>query len=146
VLFPRFEARVEPDTFLLGFDLTEDQARGAEPGDPGWFFVLKERPGDPRFGLDVERTGLLQVWSDLAWSDVLVTPPNGTATHLTLRPGGPTPVLDPLGPDDGEKEDQRLEDTKLSWRPGIGSADVAYLLFQSPVLMAVHAKEMLRDA
>ena len=25
--------------------------------DPGWFFVIKERPGEPRFGLDIERDG-----------------------------------------------------------------------------------------
>ena len=37
---------------FFGFDLKEEDARGGTgaPGDddPGWFFVLKERPGDPR--------------------------------------------------------------------------------------------------
>jgi hypothetical protein len=48
---PLYEAKVEPDIYLLGFDLTADEARGGD-GDAGWFFVLKERPGDPRFGVD----------------------------------------------------------------------------------------------
>ena len=56
---PILHARLEPDITLVGFDLSQEQARGRRPrerGDgpvaPGWFFVLMERPGEPRFGLD----------------------------------------------------------------------------------------------
>jgi hypothetical protein len=31
------------------------------------------------------------------------------------------------------------------WYSGLSSADIAYMLFQAPVLMAVHAQEMLPD-
>ena len=27
--------------------------------DPGWFFVIKERPGEPRFGLDIDKRNVL---------------------------------------------------------------------------------------
>jgi hypothetical protein len=52
---PIFKAEIEPDLRFLGFDLTKTTAKGnADPAanDPGWFFVIQERPGEPRFGLD----------------------------------------------------------------------------------------------
>ena len=49
---------------------------------------------------------------------------------------------DPAG--DQEKRDQHVEDLSLPlWHAGLSSADIAYVLFQAPVLMAVHAEEML---
>lgn len=154
VRMPLFDAKVEPDIYFFGFDLTEDEARGGTglPGDdrPGWFFVLKERPGDPRFGLDIERDGLLQVWNDLAWPDVL-PPPNGTAstgpTYIRLDAGTPTLTLtEPTDPLDAEKHPQWTEDKALSWNGALNSADVAYILYQAPVLVAIHGREMLRHA
>ena len=47
---------------------------------------------------------------------------------------------------DAEKVDQYGEDRALTWNPQLNSADVAYILYQSPVLVAVHAREMLRHA
>ena len=56
MLTPLYEAKVDPDIYFFGFDLTVEKAKGGtgeNPGDdPGWFFVIKERPGEPRFGLD----------------------------------------------------------------------------------------------
>src|SRR4030095_14285584 len=61
IKFPLFKADIDPDITLFGFDLTPDIARGIRienPGEstagknPGWFFVLKERPGQVNFGLD----------------------------------------------------------------------------------------------
>src|SRR5204863_1713128 len=51
---PLFEAKVDPDIYFFGFDLTSLQVKGGTQGDQdaGWFFVIKERPGEPRFGLD----------------------------------------------------------------------------------------------
>ena len=61
VKMPLYEARVFPDIAFFGFDLTVDEARGgneSKPDDPpGWFFCIKERPGEPRFGFDVDRSG-----------------------------------------------------------------------------------------
>jgi len=45
---------------------------------------------------------------------------------------------------DVEKQGQHEDDTWIPvWQAGLSSADIAYVLFQAPVLMAVHAQEML---
>jgi hypothetical protein len=51
-LYPVFRGDLEPDLVFFGFSLTAAQARGGG-ADPGWFFVLQQQPGEPRFGLDV---------------------------------------------------------------------------------------------
>jgi hypothetical protein len=150
VRMPLYDAKIEPDIYFFGFDLTEEEARGGtgEPGndDPGWFFVIKERPGDPRFGLDISREGALEVWNDLSWPDVQPNA-NGT-TPLYIRLDANTPRLtltQPTGDDVAEKTDQFNEDKVLIWDRQINSADLAYILYQAPVLVAVHAREMLGD-
>jgi hypothetical protein len=45
---PVFQAVLTGDVAFYGFELTPDEARGAN-GDPGWFFVLQEHPSEPRF-------------------------------------------------------------------------------------------------
>ena len=42
---PVFNALIGPDVAFYGFDLTVNDARGV----PGWFFVLAEQPGEPKF-------------------------------------------------------------------------------------------------
>jgi hypothetical protein len=140
---PLYEARVDPDIAFIGFDLTAAVALGGsgeQPGDdPGWFFVIKERPGEPRFGFDVSRDGALEVWNDLAWPDVLPT-----GELVPVGAGAPAPALSAPSPqDEQEKLDQHAEDVHVQWGPGMTAADAAYVLFQAPVLVAVHAAEML---
>jgi hypothetical protein len=43
---PVFYGLMKPDVAFYGFELTADQVRG----DPGWYFVLQEQPGEPKFG------------------------------------------------------------------------------------------------
>jgi hypothetical protein len=140
---PLYEARVDPDIAFIGFDLTAPVARGGTgehpDDDPGWFFVIKERPGEPRFGFDVSRDAPLEVWNDLAWPDVL---PAGEL--VPVGAGAPEPTLGtPSAQDEQEKIDQHSEDVRVRWGPGMTAADAAYVLFQAPVLVAVHAAEML---
>jgi hypothetical protein len=144
VRMPLYEAKVEPDVYLLGFDLDADEARGHPPDDAGWFFVIKERPGDPRFGVDVEVAANpppVEVWNDLTW-DAVDPHQHGFIefdqdTHVALA------AFDG-SEDDPEKKQQRTEDDSLPlWYSGLSSADIAYILFQAPVLVAVHAQEML---
>jgi hypothetical protein len=142
---PLYGAKVMPDISFFGFDLTVPAAKGGTGehagDDPGWFFVIKERPGEPRFGLDVERpAGMpLVTWNDLAWNDVLVS--DGT---LKLEAAMPARVLEAPGIDEPQPEkDQHAEDVSVPWNASTNAADVAYVLFQVPVLVAVHAAEML---
>ena len=164
---PLYEAKVDPDIYFFGFDLTVCKAKGgtgksdlpvdarcASEGvtwdDAGWFFVIKERPGEPRFGLDVadpgagnvDAQGRIEVWNDLSWSDVKPAVAEGGF----LRVNGQTQTIrasQPLEPDDDEKKDQHEEDQQIVWSKDMSSAELAYVLYQVPVLVAVHATEML---
>jgi hypothetical protein len=117
---PLFRGRIDPDITFLGFDLSEDAARGVGT-DPGWFFVLQEQPTAPRFGLDDDRKGALDTWNDLAWTDV----PTEPGTHLALS-STPPPVGSPGG---------------LTW--GFNAAHMAAVLRQRPVRIAIHARRLL---
>jgi hypothetical protein len=141
---PLYEAKVHPDISFLGFDLTAKEAKGGSgrnnDSPPGWFFVIKERPGEPRFGLDIERSGPLNVWNDLAWPDVL---PAGSR-FLQIGQQNPPPLTEPLaGSENEEKIEQWNDDKGLSWSANMNAAELAYVLYQVPVLVAVHASEML---
>jgi hypothetical protein len=142
ILLPLYEAKVEPDIYLLGFDLTAAKAKGGGPGgDPGWFFVIKERPGDPRFGLDAGPAVDVETWNDLSWPNV--DPQNRGFIELDTATVQ-VPLVGLNSTEDQEKETQHDEDAALPlWHAGLSSADIAYILFQAPVLLAVHAQEML---
>jgi len=146
VLMPLYEAKVDPDIYFFGFDLTAPDAKGgtgANPGDdPGWFFVIKERPGEPRFGLDIAQQPQLNVWNDLSWQDVQPGPA-GSNIEISTTPDE-FDLVHPTGVN-SEKEPQFLEDESIAWSHNINSAELAYILFQAPVLVAVHASEMLKD-
>ena len=144
VLTPLYEAKVDPDIYFFGFDLTVDKAKGGTgenpADDPGWFFVIKERPGEPRFGLDNENTTPIQVWNDLSWPALQPKPPGANieiaTTPVTLSVSNP-------GSTD-EKHPQYLNDKDIHWnRSQMSSAELAYIFFQAPVLVGVHASEML---
>jgi hypothetical protein len=51
-------------------------------------------------------------------------------------------ALAPLGPDAAEKTEQRADDLKVVGAP-VSAARWAYILYQAPVIVAVHAAEML---
>ncbi len=144
---PLYEAKADPDITFLGFDLTAEEAQGGtgEDGDddPGWFFVIKERPGEPRFGLDLEEADGLVTWSDLAWPAVS----DGIEPFLDV--GGGIDALTLTAPDPnnaGEYElTQHPEDVQITWGPAMNAAEIAYVLYQVPVLVAVHAREMLPE-
>jgi hypothetical protein len=143
---PLYEAKVDPDITFIGFDLTAKEVKGGSGRGtdiaPGWFFIIKERPGEPRFGLDIARDGDLNVWNDLAWPDVTAE----ADTFLQIRPGGPSLTLtEPVTADVQEKRVQWQEDRGLSWTPDTNAAELAYILYQVPVLVAVHGSEMLPD-
>ena len=144
---PLYEAKVDPDIYFFGFDLTAIEARGgtgesnSDIDKPGWFFCIKERPGEPRFGLDIDQDATPNVWNDLSWADVLPGAPAGSFIQIN---NATTPIaLRPLDISDHEKEEQRADDDHVSWNKDMNAAEVAYILYQVPVLVAVHASEML---
>ncbi len=144
---PLYEAKVDPDIYFFGFDLTAEKAIGGTgenpTDDPGWFFVIKERPGEPRFGLDIDQEPdqpppTVYVWNDLSWEHL--QPTNGF-----LEIDKTITLTNPQGtPDFAEKKDQYANDLAVKFNPDTNAADLAYILFQVPVLVAVHASEMLR--
>ena len=72
---PLYEAKADPDIYFFGFDLTIDAGQGRRRDRPerrsGWFFVIKERPGEPRFGLELEPSSATRVFDQLTWDDAL---------------------------------------------------------------------------
>ncbi len=129
VKFPLYKAEISPDIKFFGFDLTLEQARGTEPSsgftdDLGWFFILQEIPGEPRFGMDLEfDPGVDGVsWDDLSWKSF-------GNTEIQMITAGVHPTFNPS------------DNTPDKW--GTNSANMAYILFQKPSMVAVHAREML---
>ena len=83
--FPLFRAEIDPDLRFFGFDLTLEKAKGTSdsndfPDDKrGWFFVIQEVPGEPRFGMDIAyeptrdtdndpANDPKDTWNNLAWN------------------------------------------------------------------------------
>ncbi len=128
VRFPLYKADIAPDIKFFGFDLTIDETRGTvkTPGftdNLGWFFIIQEIPGEPRFGMDISfnqgSDGLS--WDDLAWTNF---DPGMKFITENVKPS--------IHPSDFNK-----------W--GTDSANMAFILFQKPSMVAVHAKEMLES-
>ena len=142
---PLYEAKVDPDITFIGFDLTAEEVQGGsgqpDDDDPGWFFVIKERPGEPRFGLDIESADELNVWNDLAWPDVF--DPETDDGFLQVGSGPTLTLVEPGEEAPASEVTQYGEDSALSWRPNTNAAELAYILYQVPVLVAVHGSEML---
>jgi hypothetical protein len=138
---PLYAAHPEDDIYFFGFDLTIDQVKGTGD-DPGWYFVLQERPGEARFGLEVSRTAAIETFDDLAWGDAM---PGATPGQFLPASALASVVLnEPNGVTDPDKHDQWSDDKKVD-PASISSARWAYVLFRQPVMVAVHADEMLAE-
>jgi hypothetical protein len=138
VRFPLYQADIPPDIKLLGFDLTVNEAAGVDEvsdfagNKEGWFFVIAEVPGEPRFGMDISFDPDLAnavTWNDLSWENF---------------DGGNIPFISgtkaPENPKGGNFNVAN-QDTLGTW--GRSAADMATILLQRPVMIAVHSTEML---
>jgi hypothetical protein len=152
---PLYSAKVDPDIYFFGFDLTVSEARGeSEPQTPtldnaGWFFVIKERPGEPRFGLDITATDgssqQLITWNDLDWGKV-VPAEEGVIDVLNLPQPLSLPdshVFDDSTEGKGQAEQFKDDINIKKWDSSIDAANLAYILYQVPMMVCVHAAEML---
>lgn len=140
VRLPLFEAKVDPDIYFIGFDLDALDAKGdGTAANPGWFFVIKERPGEPRFGLDDVPPGApphLITWNDLSWAHVGTAAGDLINLSKTITRVPPNPAQDGTNVTDPA-------DAQAAWTPSTNSSDLAYILYRVPVLVAVHASRML---
>ena len=50
-LFPSFRGFIGSDVLFFGFAIAEAAVKG-DSTDPGWYFVIQQPPGEPRFGTD----------------------------------------------------------------------------------------------
>ena len=55
-LYPMFRGSLGSDVLFFGFALGKDEVKGSA-SDPGWYFVIQQPPGEPRFGLDAGVSG-----------------------------------------------------------------------------------------
>jgi hypothetical protein len=146
VMQPLFKAQILPDIYFVGFNLTAPQVKG-DPGtnpaqDPGWFFVLRERPGEPRFGFDIgdAPNSRLYTWNEVNWRD-LGTPDGAQLTfNRSLTLGNVNPLSGNVG---AANLDRHNEDLNYSWNPKTNAADIAYIVYQDKVMVAIHGSEML---
>ena len=82
----------------------------------------------------------LQVWNDLSWPDVQ---PGAPGSHIELATA-PAAFSSPARAAQTRRRRRSiLDDKKVAWSRDMSSAELAYILFQAPVLVAVHASEML---
>ena len=130
---PIFKAEIDPDVRFLGFDLTSSKVKGdpdPDANNPGWFFVIQERPGEPRFGLDDlndESPATPANWNQLAWEHLTESQTLGCVDFALNAPDESAITAQP--------------DKQFRW--GRNGADMAYILYQVPVMVAFHAADML---
>ncbi|MFZ3165987.1 MAG: hypothetical protein WA130_00115 [Candidatus Methanoperedens sp.] len=134
--FPAFKVEAGADLKFIGFDLTVAEAKG-DATNPGWFFVLQETPGEARFGLGISGPVLPPTspeqkftWDDASWDLV-----SGKKISMIEK----TVTIFEKCLNSTEKNDNGT--LKRKW--GRTSADMAYILYQKPVMIAIHAREML---
>ena len=120
---PRFDVRSR----LVLVPATVTDAKG-DAAKPGWFFVLQETPGETRFGLDISGpAGPTRqfTWDDASWDLV-------TGGKISVTGSAPDPKITAF---EGNLEVAASQ--KARW--GRSSADMVYILYQKPVMIAIHA-------
>ncbi|MEX0290252.1 MAG: hypothetical protein AB3N14_14185 [Flavobacteriaceae bacterium] len=160
-LFPAFEAKILPDIHFFGFNISIPDARGSLADlDPGYFVVLKERSGEVHFGMDIKldaeattaKYKSTQVFrSGIPTSEfqsLLLKP------RMTISPGGQK-KFNSWSTLSWEEFDNNLEFIDLTKKPksptregvrwGSNAADMAYILYQNPFMMAIHTSKMVTE-
>jgi hypothetical protein len=135
--YPVFQGTWGSDTVFLGFALTGNEARGQE-GHPGWYFVIQERPTEPRFGLDVgdgtaRPVETITHWDDLTWDDVADPASLPNLVYLTMAGRLSAQERPVRGPG--------TDGLRARW--GANAAHMALITQQLPARLAIHASAWL---
>jgi hypothetical protein len=124
--FPSFRGSAPPDVTFIGFtNLKRDEVKQAQPG---WFFIIQQQPGEPKFGLDGDGQFGKPVpdWSEIAWRHLVRSPEElQRLKHVSIKPGA-----------------NQLPDASQLAKPpewGRNAAHMARITFQKPVRIAIHA-------
>ena len=151
--FPVFQADLAKNISIFGFDLSAEEAKGSVevPLKEGWFFALRERPGQIKFGLDdyvdddpnaedptnamppeveaIQGNSLsIDSWNNLSWEHLVSSKAELLNFHLNFERG-----LTLTGAPANQPVFNR------------SAADLASILLQNPVLFARHGREMLPE-
>jgi hypothetical protein len=123
MVLPSFRGRVGEDILYAGFSRPpREEVIGARTSDgpAGWFFLLSENPGDPRFGLDPFHASPTPTRSTLAWN------------HLSL-------------PADAQYATPRALPSMTEFAAGnADAASIANLVRQRPFRAYLHASLLIR--
>jgi hypothetical protein len=131
-IWPIFSGSLAPDLTFLGFPRTPYQLCKGEDGN-GYFIVLEERLGEPRFGFDLpdDTSPAPQPtsswWFDLTWASLQRTPVGQVEENTYIDDATPAANV-------GQKP---------IW--GSSAAAVANISLQRPVRVCVHASKMLSE-
>ena len=125
---PAFSGTLPTDLTFLGFPSLEASTLiGSDDPDaaaPGYFIVLQEPMGELRFGLNETAAEAPEGnWRDLSWPDVALT-----NRHIDLAGTAPAAPADAHG---------------VAFGPTSDAAQMAYILLQRPVRLAIHASDLL---
>ncbi|HEC66833.1 hypothetical protein LCGC14_0603750 [marine sediment metagenome] len=129
--YPVFKGTLLPDITFLGFDLVEHIARGSTvyPEDSGWYFVIEERIGETRFGIDEslpDNVPDLKSWEDLCWQHIEGSLTAGYVNWDTVPPFA---------------YDWEPSSDQTKWNSHSGNS--AFILLQKPVRIGIHSDDMM---
>jgi hypothetical protein len=139
---PIFSARVD-DMMFIGFSLSATDAKGKvyngsnwveALANPGWYFVIEERAGEPVFGADKctgTKTRELKNWDELEWGDIL------TQNEYKFIDVMKSITVDQLQSNVGPN----VYDMAAFW--GANAGDMALALLQRPSRVFLHGYDML---
>jgi hypothetical protein len=115
-LLPVFRGVAGVDTAYLGFEIAPEAMAGSQ-ADPGWYLVIQEREGAPRFGFHELPEPALTTYNDVAWPQVSLTT---DGNYVSLAGTKVTPS----------------NPGAFAW--GGGAANMAAICLQKPVRVSIH--------
>jgi hypothetical protein len=149
IAHPMFSGLMDPDANFFGFRLTPEQVLGdgvRNGAEPGWYFVLAEPSGEPRFGMDAVQEDLPDAqfgrpvtganWSGLGWSN-LAASRSALDQIVTVNLDAPLPDTT------GVSDVRAFHADQGPGRHGSRASDLAFITLQQPFRLAIHASEMI---